>query len=303
MSRPLIDCVGSFPQHEILGIGRTGLVIRRQETAIKLPLRWNTSSDDDVEANIESLHHEQEIYHRLGKHDGIVPCVSFSKTSTQLAYMSNGDLRAYLARGNRPTKSLQLAWFCDMARTLAYIHDQCIIVADLASRNFLLDSDLTVKFCDFTESVMFPLGGSTCIETVDDEGYSIQTDIGQLGAVMYEVVVGQRCEFDLFKDVPPEICRATWPRSENLPSTQGIWLGPVIERCWTEGAFRNAHDLLNELEWARGNEELPSLGRKSSAMHYMTVLKNYVSLRPVSTLATTLSTIAVLSMWMWRRRS
>lgn len=120
---------------------------------------------------------------------------------------------------------------------------------------------------------------------------------------MYEVVVGQRCEFDLFKDVPPEICRATWPRSENLPSTQGIWLGPVIERCWTEGAFRNAHDLLNELEWARGNEELPSLGRKSSAMHYMTVLKNYVSLRPVSTLATTLSTIAVLSMWMWRRRS
>jgi serine/threonine protein kinase len=69
-----------------------------------------------------------------------------------------------------------------MARTLAHIHEQRIIVADIASRNFLLDSDLSIKMCDFTESVDLPL--DACMETADYGGYSIQTDIGQLGAVM-----------------------------------------------------------------------------------------------------------------------
>lgn len=79
-------------------------------------------------------------------------------------------------------------------------------MADIASRNFVLDSDLSVKFCDFTESTMFPL--DTCMETADDEGYSIHTDIGQLGSVMHEVVTGERCAFDFFKDVPIEVARA-----------------------------------------------------------------------------------------------
>lgn len=38
------------------------------------------------------------------------------------------------------------------------------------------------------------------MENAEDDGYSIQTDIGQLGAVIYEVVTGNKCEFNLFKD-------------------------------------------------------------------------------------------------------
>jgi hypothetical protein len=78
--------------------------------------------------------------------------------------------------------------------------------------------------------------------------YSIQTDMGQLGAVIYEVVVEEKVEFDLFKHVPVEVGCAGWPYREDLPSTENVWLGSVIEKCWTKGAFRNARDLLNELE-------------------------------------------------------
>jgi hypothetical protein len=86
------------------------------------------------------------------------------------------------------------------------------------------------------------------METADDEGYSIQTDIGQLGAVIYEVVTGEKVKFDLFKHVPLEDGRAGWPWREDLPSTRNVWLGSVIEKCWTKGAYRNARDLVNELE-------------------------------------------------------
>jgi serine/threonine protein kinase len=310
MSAPFVDFVSSFPQAQILGIGRTGLVILREETAVKLPVRWQTSSDDVVQANVESIQHEQDIYRRLGNCDGVVPCLGFSEITTQLAFMKNGDLCAYLTQ-NQPPKPLQLSWFREMARTLALIHDRRVLVADIASRNFLLDSDLSIKFCDFSESTKFTL--DTCMETADDDGYSIQTDIGQLGAVIYEVVAGERCEFDLFKDVPPEVGRATWPRRESLPSTQNVWLSPIIENCWTKGAFRNAHDLLKALESIsidntpiQRNEERRDLGPPKRLIHAMnyssTVFKQYAALRPITTtLAVTFGAMAFLATWIWRR--
>jgi serine/threonine protein kinase len=240
-----VELISSFSQDQILGIGRTGLVIRQGQSAVKLPLRWSTSSDEEVEANIESIHHEQAIYHRLESCDGVVTFLGCSETATKLRLMENGDLRSYLSQ-NKPSKSLQLSWFRSMAHSLSQIHDRRIIVADIATRNFLLDADFNVKICDFTESVQLPL--DTCMETADWAGYSIHTDIGQLGAVMYEVVVGEKCEFDIFRDPSLETTNGTWPRREDLPSTEGLWLGPIIERCWTKGAFGNAHDLWKELD-------------------------------------------------------
>ena len=213
-----VATIGSFPRNQILGIGRTGLTVRQGHFAIKLPLRWSTSSDEEIEANIEFLQHEQAVYTRLGKCDGVVPFFDSSDTSTTLAVMENGDLRSYLSR-NKPSQSLQLTWFRVIARTLASIHERRIIVADIASRNLLLDSGLSIKFCDFTESTIMPL--DTCMETADDGGYSAQTDIGQLGAVVYEVVVGKKCDSDIFKNVPEEVDRGIWPRGGRSPQYAG----------------------------------------------------------------------------------
>ena len=74
--------------------------------------------------------------------------------------------------------------------------------------------------------------------TVGDQGFTIHTDIGQLGAVMYEVVTGERCEFDLSKNEDlSDSGRAVWPRRGDLPGVQSVWLGWVMDKCWREGAF------------------------------------------------------------------
>lgn len=74
-----------------------------------------------------------------------------------MALIENGNLNNYLVQ-YRPTKSAQLAWFWEMARTLIYIYNLCVIVADIATQNFFLAADLSVKFLDFTKSSILPLG-------------------------------------------------------------------------------------------------------------------------------------------------
>ncbi|OJJ68701.1 hypothetical protein ASPBRDRAFT_310138 [Aspergillus brasiliensis CBS 101740] len=82
----------------------------------------------------------------------------------------------------------------------------------------------------FGEASLLPI--DTDMETAGDGGYSIQTDIGQLGTVIYEVIARQICGFDLFREGVPLDSRATWPRRDSLPSTDGLWLGSIIEKCW-----------------------------------------------------------------------
>ena len=55
------DTVGLFSQEQILGIGRTGLVVHPRGLAIKLPLEWSISIDKEVEADIEYFQHERSI--------------------------------------------------------------------------------------------------------------------------------------------------------------------------------------------------------------------------------------------------
>ncbi|KAL4878179.1 kinase-like domain-containing protein [Aspergillus karnatakaensis] len=175
----------------------------------------------------------------------IVPCVDLHPNAIHLAYLENGDLRAYLEKNPTPPRELQIAWFQQIARALIQLHDRRILVADIATRSLLLDADLSLQLCDFSEATILPL--DTDMELADDDGYRVGTDLGQVGAVMYEVITGQRCEFDLFAESPIDESRASLPRRSALPSTDGLWLGSIIDACWTNG-FRDARCLLAALE-------------------------------------------------------
>ena len=62
---PVLELDGiAAPQEQILGYGRSGLVIRVENTALKIPLRYIRSSDDEVEINTEVIQREQEAYRR-----------------------------------------------------------------------------------------------------------------------------------------------------------------------------------------------------------------------------------------------
>ncbi|RJE24118.1 STYKc [Aspergillus sclerotialis] len=164
--------------------------------------------------------------------------------------MKNGELRSYL-ESHTASRTLQLLWFCQMAHTLAHIHERHVLVTDISTRNFLLDDNMSLKLCDFSEASVLPLQTNT--ETADDEGYTVAVDIGLLGVIMYEIVTGTRCEIDLYKDNDPRDGRAYWPDRSYLSSTENLWLGPIIEACWT-GGFQDARSLLEALETA---EEQP----------------------------------------------
>ncbi len=246
---------GTPLQGPILGFGRTGVVVQREGHAVKFPMRHGAAEPSpalaerlEINADMacESIEHEKEVYRRLGSHGGIVSCFDLSGAGIEMALMTHGNLRDYLTQNTIVSKAMRLTWLQDMARTLVYTHNRRVIVADIATRNFLLDNQLSVKLSDFTESSILPLTAD--MQTVDDSGYSIFTDIGQLGAVMYEVVTGKACKFDLFKDQPPGPATATWPGREDLPSTENIWLGHIIETCWKRGALQNARELVAALD-------------------------------------------------------
>ncbi|KAG5288128.1 hypothetical protein I7I48_10233 [Histoplasma ohiense] len=203
----------------VLDHSRTGVVVRRGDITVKLPLRYIGDNNDNTQANCLVIKHEEDVYQQLQNCNDVVCCFSFSGYCIQMELMENGDLATYLKRQHL-VQSLQLSWFQQMAHTLVHIHNCCVIVADIATKNFVLSTDLSVKFCDFTESSILPLGSD--MERADDHGYSIYTDIGQLGAVIYEVITRQCCEFDLFRDQLSGPACAVWPWREILPSTKNV---------------------------------------------------------------------------------
>ncbi|RMJ28106.1 STYKc [Aspergillus sp. HF37] len=148
MSSPFVDLDGCpIPLSRVLGYGRTGVVISHDDTAaVKLPIRWAGDTGSDFDMNLVSLRREQDIYigARIGRCSGIVPCVGCSGMAIELEWMKNGDLRSYPTQC-RPLRPFQLSWFRDMARALAHTHDRRVLVADIASRNFLQDSNLRNK--------------------------------------------------------------------------------------------------------------------------------------------------------------
>lgn len=118
----------------------------------------------------------------------------------------------------------------------------CVIIANIASKNVLLDKDMNVQLCDFSDSAAIPLGSD--ISQAVHYGLSVKTNIFQFGSLMYEVLTRNAFNYDLLvnKDVDAQKLQcgnedwqasAVWTRTEDLPSTKRLLLRHVVLRCWT----------------------------------------------------------------------
>lgn len=261
---------GTKVTDEIIGIGGTNIVIQQGDYAIKIPRLSRFTEMNGIPVSIDesqtpeeggydirvdlikALKNEKAIYQRIGPHTGVSPCYNLSSTehSVQMPRMKE-DLEHYLAK-TRPDRKKQLVRLIQLADTLAYIHSRRVIVADIRASNIVLDDELTVKFIDFSESTLMALDWN--LEGSDELGYSILTDIGQFGAVMFQIVTGQRCSFDILQDVVDVNDKVTWPRRDSLPSTDAVWLGYIIDKCWTLG-FKSAEDLTAALKQEVVNDQ------------------------------------------------
>ncbi|KKY18688.1 putative serine threonine protein kinase [Phaeomoniella chlamydospora] len=252
---------GAKVTDEIIGIGQTGIVIKQGEHAVKIPRltrileidgvpvqsgrmtpEEGSGSVDERPIFIQTLQKEKAIYRRLSNHSGIIQCLNLSSDhySIQMPLMQS-DLKNYL-RKNLPDKQRKLSWLKEMASTLSYIHSRCVIIGDYRLDNIMLDDQMNTKLIDFSESTLMPLDWD--LQGADEWGFSVLTDIGQFGVAMLEMITGQHCEFDTLRDW--DTVGATWPGRDTLPSTNGVWLGHIIEKCWTRG-YTSAAELAEDL--------------------------------------------------------
>ncbi|KIW19589.1 hypothetical protein PV08_00162 [Exophiala spinifera] len=259
---------GTTVKEEIIGVGAASIVVNRGGYAFKIPripmlleideqpVREKLSNPDDDEWNevavaITSLQHEKAIYKRLGDHPGIIRCynVDSEEPSIQMPLM-NGNLWQHLLEV-RPERSRQLSWLLQLAHTMAFVHSRRVIICDLRLDNIVYDDDMNIKLVDFSDSSR--MDSQWDLKGCDKSGFSILSDIGRFGVVMFEIVTGQHCSFDIYEDWHGVGPPTTWPRREKLPSTSEVWMGSIIEKCWTMG-FASAQDLEGELE-----KEVPNI--------------------------------------------
>ena len=146
-------------------------------------------------------------------------------TSITLGYMSKGSLFDYLV-SHRPPRVIQRRWFLQIASALATIHDKCIIHTNITTQNLLVDSNLAIHFCGFSDAILLN-PGTNMEKTTGDEGRSIYTDMAQFGSIIYDIVNPLEWEFG----------------SHGLIN---VWLGEVIGKCWIAG-YRNARVLCDDL--------------------------------------------------------
>jgi hypothetical protein len=82
------------------------------------------------------------------------------------------------------------------------------------------------------------------MDTVDETGYTKQIELPLLNPILeevvYEIVTSNKCEIDLYKDNALTDDRYHWPRGSNLPSTEYILLGSIIDESWTGQLVRAA---------------------------------------------------------------
>jgi serine/threonine protein kinase len=150
-----------------------------------------------------------------------------------MQYVENSTLSQYL-EFEKPSHDLAAKWILALAHTVSYTHFRHVIIGDIASRNVLLEKDKRVKHCDFSDSGLIPL--DVDIEKAEDNGASTSADIFQFCSLVYEILTGQPCKYDLFASEEIERQRkineattnrepeATLPQLDRLPATETLAL-------------------------------------------------------------------------------
>ena len=74
-----------------------------------------------------------------------------------MSYIAHGSLDKYLSTNKTSINNEQrLGWFRNAAEIINRVHEQRVIIADIATQNFLVNKDLSLQLFDFSESLIIP---------------------------------------------------------------------------------------------------------------------------------------------------
>ena len=287
MSIPAGTRLGPYEVIASIGVGGMGEVYRARDTrldrdvAIKV-LPGSVANDPDRRARFEreakavaALSHPNILaIHDFGIHDGVAYAV--------MELLQGETLRDRLRNGPLPVrKASEIA--IQIARGLAAAHDKGLLHRDLKPENLFLLDDGQVKILDFglarqaasssdhaseTVAAMTDPGmvvgtiGYMAPEQVRGQAVDARADLFAFGAVLYEMVSGQRAfQRDtaadtmtaILKEDPPELAGS---RAEVSPA-----LDRIIRHCLEKNPaerFQTARDIAFALDSLSVQSSTPS---------------------------------------------
>ncbi len=260
--------VGPYRVDELLGGGGMGVVYKAEDTRLRrtvalkfLPPLWSR----DERARRRFLREAQAA--SALDHPAICTVYEINDTADgqvfiAMAYYAGETLHATLRRGALPLASV-LDWTLQMADGLAQAHTRGIVHRDVKPANVII-TDGRVKLLDFglaklTDTVQITRSGTLmgtaaymAPEQARGEALDHRADVWALGAVLYEMVSGQRAFpgdnpqaviYGLLNHDPPPVT--------GLRSGVPMQLAHVINKALSRDLGRryaSMHDLMADLK-------------------------------------------------------
>jgi len=203
-----------------------------------------------------------------------------------MEYGAGGSLYDYLHSSQEITWQIRLRLASELARGLAYLHEEKIVHRDIKSLNIVLDRDLHAKWCDFGLAVLklhstttskadaqVSVGGT--IPWMAPELFSRKSstpstasDMWALGMVFFELASRQIP----YKDARSNDVLISWivgGEKEDVPAEceeQSPGFARLMQECWKERTARPAAEqVVNVTSALCAGYAEPRSGKKAAA--------------------------------------
>jgi serine/threonine protein kinase len=216
--------------------------------------------DRDDHWAIKGLDIEHYILTALGSHQRLVRYFGKHDYGLRFQFEVNSDIRRYFSKMDFKIIPIQQRekWVQQAAESIAFIHSKGVIHCDINPNNFLLDSELNLRLCDFAGSLFGELDGKAMESTrffLPRDPLSTpntRSDVFALGSFMYYIMAGREPYDSLSED---EIT-AHFTRGE-FPDVDEFACGQTISGCWT-GKFNSAQEVVVSLSSVGKVSKMPT---------------------------------------------
>ncbi|KAL8866677.1 MAG: hypothetical protein Q9174_006157 [Haloplaca sp. 1 TL-2023] len=233
---------------DLIGIGTFGVVVRRGDHALKIPRLTRTEGLSEEEAlhqacdndgHRTSFETEKAVYRRVGAYPGIAEVISITDDGILMTLYQRRDLERFIKNNNQPHAMRIAEWIKTVVGTVCYLHQQKILLDDIALRNLLVADDWSLKMIDFGNCTI--LSRDADIAQAGNKLFNLQADIFYLGCLVYSIVKWEKFQKNLW------LLDHKLPPLQDLPDTAHILFGELIKKCW-QGKCAQTEELERDSE-------------------------------------------------------
>ena len=195
--------IGRYAVGEPIGHGSMAVVLRGEDTAIHRPVALKLIAKRDIDpaqlpGTLERFRHEMRQLTRLN-HPRIAALYDFIETEEHACMVLELVAGKTLAARIRESPHHEFGEVRDIAAQvcdgLGHCHERGVVHRDLKPASILLGADAGIKITGFGTASGGPLDGSArCVAPEQSAGERCTelTDLYQVGAIVYEMLTGER---------------------------------------------------------------------------------------------------------------